>query len=97
MTNSTLNPFVITWAILTPIKGKPTKRDAQNGFGRCGNVLARHAANIDNAKESVKSLKLNKKYTLTFITDKQFGLVGKDLDFSKVFTAKQISEQTIIG
>lgn len=99
-----MNALTITWAIITPTKGKATKKDvklmAKNSsalrMGYQGKLVAAHFSNKDKAIEVVTSFTgLSKKYEVYFITDKQFGkTVG--MNFLAVLTTMQKEAKIII-
>lgn len=101
---TTLNPFVITWSILTPTKGKALKKDInaiwKSGIFECGTngkEIYFHSASKEKALEKIKKIKgLSKQYEIVFITDKQFGnAVVKD-GFRVNATKKQLLDRFFI-
>jgi len=98
----TLNPYQITWAILTPVSGIARKEDRKlfNQFaqGKRHTFISDHSPDIESAKRKLDSIagKLTKPYQVLFITDKQFSLL-KDNNFEAVATKKQLSEMVYIN
>jgi hypothetical protein len=100
----TLNPYKITWLVLTPVKGIATKKDhsiankAFYGFmnRNNGQEIVRHFATKENALKALESLKLSKEYKATFITDAQFGLSKWDESLLNVATKLQLQNQILI-
>ena len=100
-----LNAYRITWAILTPAKGRPTKKDLSvinkidpvKGYTLNGTEIIRHFKTREVAIESVKRITgLSKPYKVVFITDKQFG-TGKYWEPQmNVATKRQLIESLII-
>ena len=100
-----LNPYKITWAIITPIKGKATKKDL-TAFFRAGvsyckridfNEFTAHFSTKEKALKTLKKVKnLSKNYEVIFITDKQFGLVNWRESLKTVATKKQLRDRFFI-
>jgi hypothetical protein len=92
----TLNPYKITWLVLTPNAGKATKKDLKIlngkrfGFGISNNEIKDCFANKELALNFAQRIVgLTKHYKVTFITDKQFGLSKWDESLLNVATTKQ--------
>jgi len=98
----TLNPYQITWAILTPVSGIARKEDRKlfNQFaqGKRHTFIAEHSPDMDSMKRKLDNVagKLTKPYNVLLITDKQFSKVVNN-NFSKVATNKQLDEQFYIN
>ena len=101
-----LNPYKITWAIFTPIKGRVTKKDL-NTFFRQGiysycknsdiNEITAHFPTKEKAIETIKKVKnLSKNYEVILITDKQFGMVNWKESVKTVATKKQLQGRFFI-
>lgn len=101
-----LNAYEITWTVLTPVKGKVTKKDL-NQMYRCGiytnsmdrthNQFFFHSATKENAQNKVKALKgLSKTYEVIHITDKQFGLLKWNESKLANATKKQLENRIFI-
>lgn len=101
-TTNELNAYQITWAIFIPTKGKITKRDAKliNDFNYRDEVkeVSRHFAIKDKAVAFINNLsgKLSKPYTVTLITDKQFGMCNYKQTLLSVATTQQLAESILI-
>ena len=70
-----LNPYEITWAIVTPVSGIITKKDAKK-MGVCvwnGKVGCKHFPTKEQAEEWAKTIHTGKAYECRFITDAQYG------------------------
>ena len=101
-----LNPYEITWAILTPIKGKVTKKDLTTLF-RAGvytyckksdiNEITAHFPTKGKALEALKKVKnLTKNYEIVLITDKQFSMTNWKESVKTVATKKQLQDRFFI-
>ena len=101
-----LNPYKITWAILTPIKGRVTKKDLTALF-RAGvytyckkadiNEITAHFPTKGKALETLKKVKnLTKNYEVILITDKQFGMTNWKESIKTVATKKQFQDRFFI-
>lgn len=99
-----LNPYVITWTILTPVKGKATKKDL-NALWRSeiftvsknDNEFFFHSSSKEAAISKVKKIKgLSRNYEVLFITDKQFGNSEFGEKLSLLATKKQLQERFYI-
>ena len=101
-----LNPYEITWAILTPIKGKVTKKDLTTLF-RAGvytyckrvgfNEVTAHFSTKQKAIETLKKVKnLTRNYEVVLITDKQFGMTNWKESVRIVATKKQLQDRFFI-
>lgn len=102
-----LNPYKTTWAIITPNKGTFVTKHDIKAFGdialfnrnkyHCMFFGSKHSA-IDFFKNFRK--KIDKKYQVRFITDKQAGMakagVNRELP-NFPFTKKQLEEVLFIG
>lgn len=85
-----LSPYKVSWLLIVPVKGKPTKKDAQTAgliaagtkmyFSKTENVILTHQPNKEAAISKAEKLKgkLSKKYIAYVCSDKQFGLSSKD-------------------
>lgn len=103
---TTINPYVITWAVLTPIKGKVTKKDLttlyRNGVytycKRVGfNEVTAHFPTKEKAEKVLKSIKgLSKNYEVVFITDKQFGMSDWKQSIIELATKTQLKNRFYI-
>jgi len=99
----TLNPYVITCAVISAEKGRNTKRDL-NIMYRCGlptisgshfqgKPFVCHFPSKGNAIERLSKVSgLNKSYNVILITDKQFGMSSYNADITAVATTKQLNE-----
>jgi len=104
MKNLQLNPYKITWAIITPIKGKFTQKDfsllKKTMPSLCGNdYLNERCAHFPTKERAIEVLaksKASKEYKVVFITDKQFGMTNNSESLLKVATTLQINSQTTI-
>lgn len=106
MKTNTLNSYTITWTILTPIKGKVTKKDLNkmyscgiytNNMDRENNQFYFHSPTKENANKKVKALKdLSKNYEVVHITDKQFGEIFWSASKLSNATKKQLQERFFI-
>ena len=101
-----LNPYKITWAILTPIKGKVTKKDLTTLF-KAGvytyctktdiNEITAHFPTKGKALDALKKVKnLTKNYEVILITDKQFGMTNWKESVKTVATKKQLQDRFFI-
>ena len=101
-----LNPYKIHWSILTPIKGKVTKKDLTTLF-RAGiytyckkseiNEITAHFPTKVKALEALKKVKnLTKNYEVILITDKQFGMTNWNESLKTVATKKQLQDRFFI-
>ncbi|MGJ1432880.1 hypothetical protein ACR79M_14995 [Sphingobacterium spiritivorum] len=94
-----MNPLHITWAVLKATKGQATKRDlailakdTSASIFTCNNesLIMIYFTTQEKAKAAFVGLgKLNKEYIVTFITDKQFGMIDLTKDILNVATEKQ--------
>ena len=102
----TVNPYAITWAILTPVKGKVTKKDL-TALYRSGvytyckrigfNEVTAHFPTKEQALKTIKSIKgLSRNYEVVLITDKQFGLHDFRENVINVATKKQLQDRFFI-
>ena len=101
-----LNPYEITWAIFTPIKGKVPKKDLTAFFSAgvytsCKridfNEFTAYFSTKEKALETIKKIKnLSKKYEVVLITDKQFGMVNWKESVKTVATKKQLQDRFFI-
>ena len=101
-----LNPYKITWAIITPIKGKVAKKDLTT-LVRAGvytyckrvgfNEETAHFPTKEKALETLKKVKnLTKNYEVILITDKQFGMANWKESIKTVATKKQLQDRFFI-
>lgn len=94
---TTLNSLTISWAFLTPSKGKCLKKDADCAsfpiYRYSSNeTMAFHANSKETLLERVNELRgrLGKEYSVLVITDKQFGLLSwENMNAMSVATTKQ--------
>lgn len=105
-----MNSLNITWAIVKASKGQATKRDlsiivkkADREMAGClmsiggENVIAIYFPNREKAQTAFGKVNgLFKKYEVTLITDKQFGLIDTTKDVMEVATSKQKAEAFIL-
>ena len=102
----TLNPYKIHWVVLTPIKGRVTKKDLTTLF-RAGvytyckrvdfNEVTAHFPTKEKALEKIKKVKnLTKNYEVILITDKQFGMANWKESVKTVATKKQLQDRFFI-
>lgn len=102
MKSTVLNPYLITWAILTPIKGKVTKKDlyqmnAVNIFSKVNNEAIGHFSTPERAKSFINDIvSLSKSYEVVLITDKQFGLCNIKQPIRMSATKKQLQNRFFI-
>ena len=105
-TVNTPNPYQITWAVLTPIKGKVTKKDLTTLY-RAGvytyckrvgfNEVTAHFPTKERALQVLKGIKgLTRTYEVVLITDKQFGLTDWKESVKIVATKKQLQNRIFI-
>lgn len=103
---TTLNAYTISWAILTPVKGKITKKDL-NILAKCGiwtlssrkefNQFFFHAKTKETAIQQLKKVKgLSRNYEVVIITDKQFGDSKWNESLLNVATKKQLQNRFFI-
>ena len=101
-----LNPYKITWAIITPIKGKVTKKDLTT-FIKSGvyiycekmdlNEVTAYFITKEKALKTLKKVKnLSKNYEVILITDKQFSLLNWNESVKTVATKKQFRDRFFI-
>ena len=94
------NPYTITWAIITPVTGLITKKDAAKMgvavWGDC--VGGRHFPDKDAAKDWARNQHPGKHYVCTFIKDAQFRRMRmvNGLAIFPPLTMRQINEQMLI-
>ena len=102
----TLNPYKIHWVVLTPIKGRVTKKDLTTLF-RAGvytyckrvdfNEVTAHFTTKEKALETLKKVKnLTKNYEVILITDKQIGMANWKESIKTVATKKQLQDRFFI-
>ena len=101
-----LNPYKITWAILTPIKGKIAKKDLttflKEGVYTCCkrldfNEVTAYFSTKEKALKTLKKVKnLSKNYEVILITDKQFSMVNWKESVKTVATKKQLQDRFFI-
>jgi thymidine kinase len=100
------NPsFVITWVILTPIKGKFFRKNINEISKHIHSISKRigvnegsaHFPNKEKAIEQLNKLKLSKDFEAVFITDFQFGKSKWNESLKNVATKKQLEEKIIIN
>ena len=101
-----LSPYKITWVILTPIKGKATKKDLTAFFSAgvytyCKridfNEVTAYFPTKEKALKTLKKVKnLSKNYEVILITDKQIGMVNWEESFKTVATKKQLQDRFFI-
>lgn len=101
--NDKLNAYTITWAIITPVKGKFFKKDLNviskkiHSIGLSSNIGKAHFQNKEKAIEQVNKISgLSKDFKVTFITDKQFGMSKLNQNPLELATSKQLEETIII-
>jgi len=94
-----MNPYIITWVTLIPVRGIVTKKDAQiiSGLRPVFPKLPEisfHNATKEKAIEKINSLrgKLSKKYIGVIYTDKQFGMRKFGQPVGTILTSKQKAE-----
>ena len=102
--HSEFSPYKVHWAIFTPTTGKVvTKKDEKTLSGhsyvtkaKAMKYFAKHFATKEHALEFIQNFngKLENKYQVRLLTDKQFGMtkitVGELPEFP--FTDKQLKE-----
>ena len=98
--------FKITWAILTPIKGRVTKKDLTTLFRAgvytyCKNSdikeITAYFPTKEKAFDVLKKVKnLTKNYEVILITDKQFGMTNWKESVKTVATKKQLQDRFFI-
>jgi hypothetical protein len=103
--NIQLNPYQITWAIITPTKGeKVIKKDLNTIYktgalsaAGYGNIIICHFSSKKKAEDTIKKAKgLTRPYKVVFITDKQFGLSKWNESLINVATKKQLINTLVI-
>jgi len=104
---TTLNPYKITWAVITPVKGKITMKDLKamkkSGlFHFFPSYKTKNESSLFFASKGIaidmisKVAGLSKQYKVVYITDKQFGLANPNESLLTVATKKQLIEMQII-
>ncbi len=107
MKNTTTQPnaYTITWAVITPLKGKFIKKNlnelSKKIFSitkyKMANEAICHFSSKEQAIEKLSNVSASKQFKVTLITDKQFGMTKWNEPLLANATQKQIEESFIIG
>lgn len=99
-----LNRYKITWAIFTPISGKFFKKNRNEIFKSVHTISKRNEVNEafahfpskERAMELISKVKTSKKFKVTLITDKQFGMSNWNDSLLNFATKKQLENSFTI-
>lgn len=100
-----ISPYTVKWAILTPVAGTANKVDntlinkiSLYWRNRKETDILVHAPNQITLNKKIESFRgrLTKKYSVLFITDKQFGLKKENEAFNQIATKRQLLDKFII-
>ncbi len=103
--NNQLNPYTVTWAVITPTRGKFFKKNLNEisktifSIGKMvgQNEAIAHFPTRDRAIELLNKVSASKQFKVVLITDKQFGQSNWKESKLNVATEKQLNDYFIIG